>query len=183
VDEQVNFFELLGLEPRFGMDVGDLRRRLLRITRDIHPDFFGTAAPELRALAEQNSARVNKAFEVLADDVERADWIVTHLGGPDEQAERAMPREFLMEVLDWNEVLEEARARTDALDPRLAALAASLAERRAGSLAKITALLTPLPPRGSQDLTRARQELNAVRYVDRALREIEALRLARAATH
>jgi hypothetical protein len=41
-------------------------------------------------------------------------------------------------------------------------------------------LLDPLPPSGSPALRDARAQLNVVRYVDRTLGEIEALRLSRA---
>ncbi|MDZ4771808.1 MAG: Fe-S protein assembly co-chaperone HscB [Planctomycetota bacterium] len=180
--DDVGPFDVLGLAPGYAIDAQDLRKRVLRISRDIHPDFFGAAASADRDLAERNSARVNKAFEILSDDVERADWIVRSLGGPDEQAERAMPREFLMEVLEWNETLEEARATTDTLDPRLVGLRGELANRRAAALASIASLLTPLPTRGSSKLLVVRQQLNSIRYLDRALTEIESLRLARAAT-
>jgi len=182
VDDDATPFALLGVETAFTVDVKDLRRRLLRASRQIHPDFFGASSPELRALAEKNSARLNRAFEVLSDDAARADWIVKSQGGPDEVAERAMPQAFLMEVLEWNETLEEARAARSTVDPRLAGLQATLEQKRGDSMDAVRALLDPLPARGSPNLKRARQELNAVRYVDRALREIEALRLARSAT-
>jgi molecular chaperone HscB len=174
-------FAVLGLVPGYAVDPKDLRKRMLRISRDVHPDFFGAAGAELRELAEKGSARVNKAHEILSDDFARADWLVKSLGGPDEQTERAMPREFLMEVLEWNETLEEARANAGTFDPRLGELRTELTARRADSLTRIAALLTPLPERGSANLLAVRQHLNAVRYVDRALSEIEALRLARAA--
>lgn len=181
VDERATPFDLFALEPRHDVDVAALRKRLLAITRDIHPDFFATSTPDVRERAERNSARLNKAFEVLSDETARADWLVTHLGGPDEQTERAMPQAFLMEVLEWNETLEEARAGAERVDPRLDALEQELRGKRDESTAAIRAVLTPLPPRGSPTLRRARQELNAIRYVDRALNEIESLRLARAA--
>jgi DnaJ-domain-containing protein 1 len=144
----------------------------------VHPDFFGTAEESVRALAESNSARLNEAWSILFDDVARADWLVRHLGGPDEQTERAMPPEFLAEVLEWNETLEEARSDPTAAAPALAALARDLQARRAESLGALEQILVPLPPQGARQLERARRELNAVRYVDRALSEIEKLRLA-----
>ncbi len=180
--EEAGPFEILGLAPTHELDRADLRKRMLRISRAIHPDFFGNAETDLRDLAGRNSARVNKAFETLADEAQRASWLVKSLGGPDEQQERAMPSAFLAEVLEWNELLEEARADTAAFDPRLAGLRDELQARRAAALASVAGLLVPLPARGSAALTAARQHLNAVRYVDRALQEIEALRLARAAT-
>lgn len=182
VGDDVGPFAILALPPAWEIDVADLKKRLLRASRGVHPDFFGTAEPGVRELAGRNSARLNAAFQTLADDVARADWLVTSLGGPDEQTERAMPREFLAEVLEWNELLEEARADASRLDPRLAGLRSELEDRRARALAGIGRLLTPLPARGAADLTEVRRHLNAVRYVDRALAEIEVLRLARAAT-
>lgn len=182
-DEIATPFAVLGLAPTFEVDVKDVRRRLTRTSRDIHPDFFGTASVAEQQLAERNSARLNKAFDILSDDAARADWLVRSLGGPDEQAERAMPREFLMEVLEWNEVLEEARANKSQVDARLDPLESALRARREAAIASVRKLLVPLPPSGSSALKSVRQELNAVRYIDRALDEIETLRLARATTH
>lgn len=182
VAEGVGPFEILGLAPNHAVDAGLLKRRMLRASRDVHPDFFATAPSDVRELAGRNSALLNAAFQTLSDDVERANWLVAYLGGPDEQHERTMPAEFLAEVLEWNERLEEARAITSGFDPRLAGLKSELSERRGRALTSIAQLLTPLPERGAPSLTIVRRHLNAVRYVDRALSEIEALRLARAAT-
>jgi DnaJ-domain-containing protein 1 len=179
IPEDASPFEIFGLDFGYAVDTKDLRRRLLRTSREIHPDFFGTAAPELRALAEKNSALLNTAHELLSDDAARADWLVKHLGGPDEGAERAMPVAFLTEVLEWNELLEEARS-SEGFDARLDALETTLRTKRDASMSMLQALLVPLPARGAPNLKRARQELNAVRYVDRALSEIEALRLSKA---
>lgn len=173
-------FAVLGLEPpRFDVDEPDLRRRRTRASRLVHPDFFGAAAPDARERAERNSALLNRAYDVLADPARRADWLVLHLGGPSEESDRAMAPDFLAEVLDWNEVLEEARA-SDRLDPRVEPLAADLARRREEGLARLARLLVPTPARGAPALAAARRELNALRYLDRALREIESQRLARA---
>lgn len=179
VSETASPFEILGLRPGFELEGSELRRRSTRFSRLVHPDFFAGADPAVRERAERNSARLNQAFDVLADAQKRADWLVVHLGGPTEESERSMPQAFLMEVLEWNELLEEVRA-SGAADPRLAGLAADLAQRRAQGLERLARLLQPLPARGAPELVAARSELNALRYLDRALREIESLRLDRA---
>jgi molecular chaperone HscB len=173
-------FEILGLAPSFAIDERDLRRRLTRFSRLVHPDFFAAAAPDVRERAERNSAQLNAAYDVLADPVQRADWLLENLGGPAKDVERSMAQAFLAEVLDWNEVLEEARA-SNAADPRIERLESELVARRAAGLEAIARLFDPLPERGSPALTAVRREWNALRYLDRALRSIEALRLARAA--
>jgi molecular chaperone HscB len=171
-------FEVFALPVQFDVDKKSLRKRLLEISRLTHPDFFGTASSELKQRAERASARLNSAHEILADDACRSDWLIAHLGGPDENEERQMPQPFLMEVLEWNEQLEEARKSRAPLSSELSTLEQSLRERREEALAAVRSALVPLPERGSQRLRDARRELNAIRYIDRALAEVEALRLA-----
>jgi molecular chaperone HscB len=171
-------FEVFALPATFDVDAKSLRRRLLDIGRLTHPDFFGTRPPEIRARAERASAVLNSAYETLADDARRADWLIAHLGGPDENDERQMPQPFLMEVLEWNEELEQARASREPAGDALSTLEDALRERREESLSAVRSALVPLPERGSSRLRDARRELNAIRYVDRTLAEIEALRLS-----
>jgi DnaJ-domain-containing protein 1 len=90
-----------------------------------------------------------------------------------------MPRAFLMEVLEWNEALEAARDAQPG-SPARAALATLEADLRSQKLAVLTALarlFTPLPERGSKSLSEARAQLNALRYLETTLTQIEALRL------
>ena len=94
-----------------------------------------------------------------------------------------MPPAFLQEVLEWNEATEEARASAADSPARsaLAPLAARLERERSQSMRRIALLLAPLPARAAPVLRSVRQELNAVRYLDRALRELAELRLATSA--
>ncbi|MBI5365321.1 MAG: hypothetical protein HZA53_19245 [Planctomycetes bacterium] len=171
-------YELLGLPLAWSIDPSELKKRLARYGRLVHPDFFAQAPDEERERAEQASARLNAAHALLADDTARADWLVEHLGGPRSENERELPRAFLLEVLDWNEELEALSAGSNApgAASRLDALARSLEARRDEGSAAVARLLTPLPSRGSPGLVRVRQELNVLSYLERALGEIEALR-------
>ena len=172
-------FAVFGLEPVFALDGDLLKKRLLRFTRLVHPDFFATAGDEMRGKAEAASALLNAAYETLADDAARADWIVRHLGGPDERAERSMPKAFLLEVLDWNETLEAARG-SSASAAQIAAvgqLETELAQRRSELFKTIAGQLGLLTERSAPLLALVRQELNAARYLDKTLLEIAGLRL------
>lgn len=176
-------FEALGLELRWDLDKKQLQQSLLRFTRLMHPDFFAAAEPEERERAERGSALLNEAFEVLSDDIARASWLVEARGGPSESEERQMPQAFLMEVLEWNETLEEARESAAGSDERAAlpAFAQNLKNERAELLEAMGRKLTPLPEEGAPALAEVRRDLNAVRYLDRALTELESLRLESAA--
>ncbi len=165
IDEDPGPFEVLGLAPSIDVDAEDARKRLRRFTRLVHPDFFALAGEDQVALAEAAGARLNAAHDLVADFSARADWLVRHLGGPSEKELGAMPQTFLMEVMEWNEVLEENAPGS----PCLAALARELGEHREGLVSAITAALTPLPSPGDDSLGAVRKDLNALRYVDRAL--------------
>jgi molecular chaperone HscB len=174
LDRSPNPYAAFGLEPVYAVDQAALRKKQLQLSRLVHPDFFGGADPELRRLAEDNTAELNHAYELLSDDALRADWLVRALGGPGQDDERQMPQEFLMEVLEWNEALEEARPSGAHSDKRkqLIPLRGELRERRAALLEEIASGLTPLPEQGAPALRSVRKKLNAVRYIDRALKEI-----------
>lgn len=163
--EEPSPFAVLGLEPSIGLDEADAKKRLRRFTRLVHPDFFALAGADQLALAESHNARLNAAHGLVADFAARADWLVRDLGGPTEKELGAMPQAFLMEVMEWNEVLDEHAPGS----PELTSLGAELTGQREDLIAAITAGLTPLPPAGDASLGDVRKNLNALRYVDRAL--------------
>ncbi len=172
-------FECLGLAATFDVDASLLRRRLLRASRLVHPDFHGSSGAEARAAAERATALLNRAHALVAEPAARADWLVRSLGGPAENEQRPMPQAFLMEVMEWNETLEAAResAPGSAARSELSALEASLRERRESVLAELRRLLIPLPALGAPALAQARAQLNALRYLANSLTQIEALLL------
>jgi molecular chaperone HscB len=176
-EEAPGAFEVFGLAPAWEVDRKALRRALLQLQRLTHPDHAGATDQ-----AERANAALNHAHEVLSDAFLRADDLIRRLGGPEESAERQMPQEFLMEVLEWNEALDDAAeaapgsAEREALGP----LAEQLRAQREEVLSEVGAALTPLPPSGAADLGPLRRRLNAVRYLSRALERIRELRLAEA---
>lgn len=168
-----------GIERAFAHDDAALKKRLLTLQRHMHPDFFGGADASQRELAERNTAELNAAHRVLKDDARRADLLVRLLGGPDEEAERQMPQAFLMEVLEWNEALDEARESAPDSPKRAAldGLEQQLKGEREDALERVARALSPLPDPGAPALGDVRRELNAVRYLDRTLSTLAELRL------
>jgi molecular chaperone HscB len=165
-------FEVFGLAPAFALDACGLTARLLELSRQMHPDFFAARGAAERERAERNTAMLNSAFHVLADELRRADWLVTSRGGPREAEQRGMPPEFLEEMLELNEAIERARSGSAADRAGLSGLAARLETERAGLMSAVGRRLEALPPPGSPDLVEVRRMLNAIRYLDRARREI-----------
>jgi len=177
-------YRILGVAEQFDLDRMALRKRLLLLSRRLHPDVHRTADEETRERAERNTAELNSAFELLENEFRRADWLVKSLGGPDEETERQMPQAFLIEVLEWNETIEDAQASAHGSDERarLEGLEGELQEERRGLMGEVSSMLNPLPERDAPGLAEVRRKLNAVRYLDRALHQIAELRLEQANT-
>jgi molecular chaperone HscB len=173
-------FALFGLEHAYELDAAMLKKRLLRFTRLVHPDFFAGAEAQERARAEAASAALNAAHTILSEDAARADWLVCHFGGPDEQTERSMPQSFLMEVLEWNETLEAARESAPDAPQRRAVeqLETELSQQRRKVFESIARRLGAPDARERDTLALVRQDLNAARYLDKTLAEIASLRVA-----
>ncbi len=169
-------FQLFGLAPSWTICQIELRKRLLRITRLTHPDLHPADmdAEEAR-LAELHTARLNRAYAVLIDDVQRTEWLITFLGGP--PASNAVPQDLLLEVMDWNEVLDDVE-QGDAGAAELEELVSDLQKRRLGVMHDLRGVLEPLPRVASPALETAREHLDTLRYLERILERTKVLQSA-----
>jgi len=117
-----NHFELFGLAPGFGIEAEALERSYREIQSRVHPDRFAHAGDAERRASLQWTTRVNEAYRVLKDPVQRARHLL-ELHGVDVAFETntAMPPEFLMQQMELREALEAAKdpAKLDDLRAQL----------------------------------------------------------------
>jgi molecular chaperone HscB len=112
-----NHFEMFGLPERYALDIATLEQAYRRAQTVIHPDRYAHAGETEQRLAMQMSAQVNEAYRILRNPVERARYLL-QLRGVDafDEADTAMPQEFLFAQMERREALSEARAANDASD-------------------------------------------------------------------
>ena len=127
-----DYFGVFGLPRKLGLDLEELRRRFYDWSRKFHPDLFGRATPEERAISLENSALVNTAYRTLRDPIARVEYLIGLEEGAVKGIPPKAPLDLLEEMLLVQEALEAARA--SALDAetrkRLTDERARLAERR-----------------------------------------------------
>lgn len=159
-------FDALGIPPRFGLAREDIERRYLALVSGAHPD----ADPGSDAAAR--TALLNDARAVLLDPERRAAALLARLGGPPPDRDRALPPDFLSEMMDVREELDGAqRSRDPAALLRWRSWAQ---ERRAAFIADVTRAFDALGPSpAGSDLAAIRRSLNAWRYVERMLEQME----------
>jgi molecular chaperone HscB len=99
-----------------------LGRSYREIQSRVHPDRFAHAGDAERRASLQWTTRVNEAYRVLKDPVQRAKHLL-ELHGVDVAFETntAMPPDFLMQQMELREALEDAKdaAALDALRDNL----------------------------------------------------------------
>ena len=162
-------FGILGLEPRFAIDVAAVRRRLVTEAARRHPD--RAPDPITAAAWTDELARLHEAADRVLDDLDRAEALLALRGGPAPSDDRTLPPGFLESMLAVRMELEEAIAEGDGAGrTRLEAWARDeWAERRAA----VEAILDAADGDSPEALTRARHEVNRWRYAQRMLEQLD----------
>jgi molecular chaperone HscB len=165
-------FERLGLPRRFALDLAELERNYLARSREVHPDHAGNDRASLEA-----SAALNEAYSVLRDPFRRADYLLTLAGGPSATEQKQASPEFLEEMLDLRMQIEEIkhssdRGQRDKLEQQLSARREALLAGAGKRLDEISAL-APDHARRRGLLVLTRQDLNATKYIQGLLRDLD----------
>lgn len=110
----VDYFQTLGIEPSFALDMDRLQRAYVQLQQQYHPDRQTGKSAEDRQKAALASAEANEAFRVLKEDYPRACHLLElqdiRVQGDD--ANIKADNSLLMEVMEWNEQLEAADTAT-----------------------------------------------------------------------
>jgi molecular chaperone HscB len=117
-----NYFELFGLTPAFNIDAATLEMRFRKIQSESHPDRFVTAPAAEKLKSMQLATLANEAYQTLKHPATRAKYLLELQGiTAISETNTAMPADFLMQQMEWREVLEDAKAaqNIDALDDLL----------------------------------------------------------------
>jgi len=129
-------FELFGLPVRFEVDLAALEKAYRAAQRGAHPDRVPQGDARARLLALQRAAAINEAYRILKDPMRRAEELLRRKGivlGDDTR----MDPEFLRDLLDQRESLEEAKRARDL--GRVRALGARIDRSREAALARLVA--------------------------------------------
>ncbi len=169
-----NPFQLLGLEPTFHLNSGALQRAYLRRIATLHPDHGGGEEPgsEFGSEAGPDSAALNRARRELEDPERRANAVLAALGGPAKEQDKSLPDGFLMEIMETREAVEAAS--TEAERARWRAWAA---ERRAEYSERVGVMFEEATSAEQSErsgrLAAIRRELNAWRYIERLIEQLD----------
>ncbi|MEQ9455533.1 MAG: iron-sulfur cluster co-chaperone HscB C-terminal domain-containing protein [Phycisphaeraceae bacterium] len=160
---ETNPFGVLGLPERFDLEDEAIESAYLGLAAAAHPDRYSD--PLEQADAVERASAINAAREMLLNPESRARALLGIREGTEGGAggdENALPADFLMEVMEVRERLEEAIASEE--PGELAALHRWADEARSEHLATLGRQFEAGEMAGV-----IRRELNALRYIQRML--------------
>jgi len=166
---QPDLFALLGIQPRFEVDLAELERAFFEKSKELHPDRFANAPANERVAALSKSRALNDAYQTLKKAAPRAEYLLARQGvviADNERIDPSLGAAFLMEILEMREELAEARA-AGKLDV--------VAEKQTAMKARRKSVISSLPGLfAANDLPAIKSQLIVLRYLDRYLEECDA---------
>ena len=106
----MNYFELFGLPQAPSVDKTLLAKKYFELQKENHPDFFTRATETEREEALEQSASINKAFNIFQNAEKTIEYFLQTVGMIETDEKYSLPPDFLMEMMDINEALTEESA-------------------------------------------------------------------------
>ncbi|KAL9906135.1 iron-sulfur cluster co-chaperone protein HscB-like protein, mitochondrial [Glossina fuscipes fuscipes] len=108
VDKDINYFNLMNIAQDFSLDAQSLTKRFRQMQSIVHPDKFSNKSSREQNNSADWSSLINKAYKTLLIPIERGQYLLNLSGLQLPQDNSALNKEFLMEMMERNEQVEDA---------------------------------------------------------------------------
>jgi len=109
----MNFFEFFNVPMTFTPDLKELKKAYFINSKKYHPDFFTQASTEKQMEALEFSSLNNLAYNTLKDFGKCMKYILHELEILGEEGTEKVPHDFLLDMMEINEDLMEAKMSGD----------------------------------------------------------------------
>lgn len=103
----MNYYELFNFKIAPKIDKTLVAKKYFELQKRYHPDFYTLSTESEKEEALLTSAQINKAYKIFKDSDQTLAYYLTETGTilPDEKYN--LPPDFLMEVMDFNEAIDQ----------------------------------------------------------------------------
>ncbi|XP_055855021.1 iron-sulfur cluster co-chaperone protein HscB [Episyrphus balteatus] len=154
ISEESDFFELLSLPRDFDIPSTKLTKIFRQLQTLVHPDKFGNKTEREQANSAEWSALINKAYKTLSHPLVRGQYLLKLHGVEMPHDNSALNKEFLLEMMEKNEEVDEAVSIED-----LNSINEKIQEEIDSEIGKLKALFA------SNDLNGAKAVLVKMKYL------------------
>lgn len=112
-----NYFALFNLPEQFVIDLILLETNFRAIQSASHPDRYVTCISAEKLQSMQTATLANEAYLTLKNPANRAKYLLAQQGiDAIDEKNTQMPADFLMQQMEWREVMEDAKAAKNMSD-------------------------------------------------------------------
>lgn len=108
-----NYFQLYHIPLTFKPDKAAVKQAYFQLCRKYHPDFFGNSTEDEKQEALEMSSVVNTAFKTFCDEEATIKYVLELKGILTDEEKYVLSNDFLMEMMEWNEKLMDAKLEGD----------------------------------------------------------------------
>jgi molecular chaperone HscB len=105
----MNFFELYNIPVSFTPNLNEIKKKFYELSRQYHPDFFSQEGEVAQTEALEKSSLVNRAYKTFQNQDAIIKYVLQSKNLLEEEEKYQLPPEFLMEVIELNEQLVDAK--------------------------------------------------------------------------
>ena len=109
----MTYFELFNIPVSLQVDVATIKSKFYELSRKYHPDFFSQSSEAAQEEALEKSALLNKAFKVFNNKEETLKYVLQLKGLLEDEEKYKLPPAFLMDMMELNETLMDAKMEAD----------------------------------------------------------------------
>ncbi|NLR74916.1 Fe-S protein assembly co-chaperone HscB [Leeia aquatica] len=111
---QQTHFSLFGLPEQQQLNLAPLEQAYRAVQAQVHPDRHALATDAEKRRALEWATLANQGYHILKHPLSRAIYLLSLRGvDPELESNTAMPRDFLMQQMEWREQLEDAARQRD----------------------------------------------------------------------
>ncbi|KAK1127426.1 hypothetical protein K0M31_003964 [Melipona bicolor] len=106
--ENLTYFDLIGISRSYDVKITEIQKKYKELQKLLHPDKYSTKSEKEKQLSENLSSLVNKAYTTLTHPLKRGLYMLKLNGITISEETDNINAEFLMEIMEKNEEIEEA---------------------------------------------------------------------------
>lgn len=109
----MNYYELFGIAEVPVVDKNTIAKKYIELQKKFHPDFFTNENEVDRDHALEQSAVINKAYNIFSNNEKTIAYFLLQKGIISDDEKYNLPQDFLMEMMELNEAVDEKNTQTE----------------------------------------------------------------------
>ena len=109
----MNYYELFNLPVTPVSDKAYISKKYIELQKKFHPDFFTNENEADKENALEQSAAINKAYNIFSNKEKTLEYFLQQKGIITADEKYSLPPDFLMEMMELNEALDEDDVNTE----------------------------------------------------------------------